>query len=168
MLVLMNAPVMLAVIAFIFGLAPLLIGSNAVYILFTLCAGELLAQLAAKDVTQIVNSTVSLNIQVYSIVQIILLLIAPVIVLVLFKKSIKPPKRILQIIPAAASVVLCFMLIVNKLPYDMQKTFQDSSIYSLVSPYFEVAIAAGLLASLFYLWTKRPKHKLEEEKKPHK
>jgi hypothetical protein len=168
MLVLMNAPVVLAVIAFIFGIMPLLIGSNAVYILLTLCAGELLAQLVAKDVTQIVNSTVSLDIQVYSIVQIVLLVIAPLIVLAMFKKSIKPPKRFLQIIPAAASVVLCFMLVINKLPYDMHKTFQDSSIYSLVNPYYEVAIAAGLLASLFYLWTKRPKHKLEEEKKPHK
>lgn len=156
MLVLMNAPVLLGIIVVVFGVIPLLIGSNAVYILLTLCAGNLLAMLAAKDVTQIANSIITVNVPLFSYVQIFLLVIAPLIVLVIYRKS-TGAGRILQIIPAAATVLVCFTLVTAMLPGDMQSNIQNSNLYSLLNPFFEFAIAAGLLVSVFYLWTKRPR-----------
>jgi hypothetical protein len=164
MLVLMNATVLLAIIAVVFGAIPLLIGSNAVYIFLTLCSGELLAQLTAKDITQIINSLVAINGPVYSIVQIILLVVAPLVVLVMFRKGVKPPKRVLQIVPSVSAVIICFMLVVAKLPYDSARQIMSSDLYLFIKPYYELAIAAGLLVSLIYLWTKRPEPKLEDKK----
>ncbi|HUD03278.1 MAG TPA: hypothetical protein VMR51_00575 [Patescibacteria group bacterium] len=153
----MNAPVLLGIVAVVFGAMPLLLGSNAVYILLTLCAGDLLATLAAKDVTQIINSIVTVNVPLYSYVQIFLLVIAPLIVLLIYRKSIGAG-RILQIIPAAAAVLICFMLVTAMLPSNMQNNIQNSHLYSLLNPFFEFAIAAGLLVSVFYLWTKRTRN----------
>jgi hypothetical protein len=164
MLVLMNVAVLLAVIAVVFGAVPLLIGSNAVYMLLTLCTGELLAQLVAKDITQIINSFVSINGPVYSVVQIILLVIAPLIILVMFRKGVKPPKRVLQIVPAVSAVIICFILVVAKLPYDSAHQIQSSDLYLFIKPYYELAVAVGLFTSLIFLWTKRPKSKLEDKK----
>ena len=93
---LMDAPILLGILAVVFGLVPLMIGSNAVYIFLTLCAGEVLATLAASDLTKLANETISSNLPKYTIVQLVLLLIVPLMLLVIFKRSIKSSgKRIL-------------------------------------------------------------------------
>jgi hypothetical protein len=164
----MNAQVLLGISVVIFGIIPIIFGANSVYVFLTLCAGELLSQLASRDVTQIINSLVANSSPVFAVVQIVLLLAAPLVTLVIFRKAIRSPKRVVQIIPAVATALACFILVVAKLPYDMQKSIQASDLYLLVKPYYEFAVAAGLLISVFYLWTKRPKHKLLEDKKPNK
>lgn len=163
----MNAPVLLGIIVVVFGLAPLLLRSNAVYIFLTLCTGEILATLVASDLTQVASSMVTYDLPKYTIVQLVLLLIAPVALLLFLKHSVKSSKIIMQIIPAAATVVVAFMFVVKKLPYDTQQKMLSSNIYQLVEPYLGLAVAVGLVASIFYLWTKRPKNK-DEEKKSHK
>lgn len=139
--------------------------SNAVYMLLTLCAGELLAGLLAKDLTNIINSIIALNVPLYTIVEIVLLVMTPVIVLFTFKKAVSSSKLLLQLIPAAASTIIAFILIVAKLPYDLQAQIKDTDIYFLANTYYAVAITAGLLTSMFYLWTKRPD---KFDKKAHK
>jgi hypothetical protein len=156
MLMFMNAMVLLAIITVVFGILPLLIGSNAIYILLTLCMGDLLSTLAAKDLTQIVGSAISIKGPIYNYVEIFLLVIAPLIVLVIFRKAIRTSGRLLQIIPAAAAAFICFMLVTTMLPVNMQNNIQSSNLYSLLKPYYEFVVAAGLLVSVLYLWTKRP------------
>jgi hypothetical protein len=167
MLVFMNAPVLLGIIAVVFGIAPIILRSNAVYIFLSLCASDQLARLAGGDITNIVSSLVSSNLPMYSVVQIVLLVAAPLVLLFMFKKGVKSSKMILQIVPAAAAVLVGFMLVVSKLPYDLEQKIHNSSIYNLTEPFFELAIAAGLLFSVLYFWTKRPKPK-DEDKKGHK
>ena len=168
MLMLMDAPILLGILAVVFGLVPLMIGSNAVYIFLTLCAGEVLATLAASDLTKLANETISSNLPKYTIVQLVLLLIVPLMLLVIFKRSIKSSgKRILQIIPAAASVIIGFMFVAKALPYDLQQNIIKSDLYKIIDPYFGLVMAAGLIGSLLYLWTKKPSRK-DEKKKSHK
>ena len=102
----------------------------------------------------------------FSIVQIVLLLIAPAILLFMYRKTAKAD-MILQIIPAIAAVLLAFMFVVAKLPYDMQIAMQDSQLYGIVKPFFSVAIAAGLATSIVWFWAKKPKHDKHDKKKHH-
>jgi len=139
------------------AIAALLLRSNAVYMLMGLCAGSVLASLAAKDVTQIFNSFINVNVPVYSYVQIVLLIVAPLILLFVYKKA-RGNNFMLQVVPAVALASLCFMFVTDMLPYDVQSQIKDSQVYMFIQPYFEIAIAVGLFASLIYFWAKKPSH----------
>lgn len=163
----MGTVVVLAVIGLVFGIAPLFLRSSAVLIFLSLCAGEILARLTSQDVTQMVSSFASLNnLPVYSIVQIFLLVIAPIVLLFAYKNSVKPSMLFVHIIPALASVVVCVMLVVTKLPYDTKTAIEASDLYTTIKPFFSLAIAAGLLSSVFYLVAVKPKH--DKHDKHHK
>lgn len=150
----MDAIMLLGIVVVIFGILPILLRSNAVYILLTLCAGDLFAHLAAKDVTQIINSTVTVNAPIYSIVQITLLVAVPLILLFLYKKT-AGSTFFLQAIAAVVSVVVCFMLVTTSLPYDMQSAIKDSDIYSIIQPYYSAVVATGLFISIIYFCIKK-------------
>jgi hypothetical protein len=81
----------------------------------------------------------------------------------LYKKS-AGSTFLLQLVAAAASVLVCFMLVAMSLPYDMQNNIQNSNLYLTVKPYFSVAIAAGLFVSLIYFWIKKPSRKKHGKK----
>ena len=166
MLKLMSAPILLGIIGVVFGIAPILFRSNAVYMLLALCGGEVLARLAAQELTQIINSLITVDFPMYSVVQIVLLVAAPIILLFLYRKTVKAD-MILQIIPAAAATLLCFMFVIAKLPYDAQNSLQASDLYTLVKPYFGLAIAAGMIASIIWFWLKKPKHDKHHKNKHH-
>lgn len=161
---LMDTIVLLAVSVLVFTVVPLLIGSNAVYLFLTLCAGNLLALLTAKDLTQLAISVITINGPVYNYIQIALLLIAPLLVLIIFRKAIKSGGRLLQIVPALAAAYVCFMLVTSMLPTNLQNNIVASNLYGQIKPYYEFAVAAGLFVSVVYLWTKRP-HNLKADKK---
>lgn len=155
----MGTVIIIAVIGVIFGLLPLLLRSSAVLVFLSLCAGEILARLTSQDITQMVSSFGALsNFPIYSAVQIFLLVIAPVVLLFAYKKSVKPSMIFVQIIPALASVAVCIMLVVAKLPYDTKIVIESSNLYIMIKSFFSLAIAAGLLSSLFYLVAIKPKH----------
>jgi hypothetical protein len=151
--------ILLIISAVVFGLLPLFFRSNAVYVFLTLSAGELLSRLISQDATHIVRSLPATNeLPIYSIVQIFLLVIGPIIIIFAFKNTSKPSQLFLMLLPALASVIIAMMLITNKLPHDISTTIQDSSNFAILEPYFAVAIAAGLLSSIAYLISTRPKH----------
>ena len=164
MLMLMSAPVLLGIIGIMFGLAPIILRSNAVYMLLALCGGEVLARLAAQDLTQIVNSILTTDFPTYSVVQIVLLVLAPLLILFWYRKSTNIDV-ILQIVAAAATVVLCFIFVIAKLPYDTQNALQNSDLYGLIKPYSGLAIGAGMVASVIWFWMKKPKHEKHDKKK---
>lgn len=168
MLMFMNAPILLGIIAVVFGVLPLILRSNAVLILLALCGGEVLARLVGQDVTQIVNSIVATDLPTFSIVQIILLVILPLLIVIWYKKAVKLPYLALHIIPAIATVLLCFMFVVAKLPYDVQNTMQNSDIYLNVKPYFGMVMAAAMAVSAVWLFLKKPKRHKPEDAKKHK
>lgn len=161
----MDIAIIIGVACAIIGAMAIVFRSNAVYMFLALCAGSVLAELVAQDLTQVLNSFIDVKFPVYSYVQIFLLLIFPIILLFMYRKSAGASLPI-QIIPAVAFVILAFMFITTMLPYDMQKQIQDSNIYTLSKPYFGITVAVGMLASLFYFWTKKPHH--EKHGKKHK
>jgi hypothetical protein len=153
------ALILIVTCAVVFGLLPLFFRSNAVYVFFALCAGELLARLTAQDATQFVRSMPATNnLPVFSIVQVALLVIAPLVIIFAFKNTTKPGQLFLFLLPAVASVIVAVMLIVNKMPYDTTQAILQSGLYSAIEPYFAVAVAAGLASSIAYLISIRPKH----------
>lgn len=165
---LMNAPILLGIIAVTFGIAPMLFRSNAVFILLALCGGEVLARLTAQDITQVINSIIASDLPTFSIVQIVFLVVLPILVLIWYRKSVKMSLLAIQLVPAIAAVLLCFMFVVEKLPYDMQMGMQASDIHGLLKNYFGLAIAAGMAASAVWFWLKKPKREKPEDKKHHK
>lgn len=161
------ALIVIICISVVFGILPLILRSSAVLIFFALCAGELLARLTAQDATQFLRGMPATDaLPLFSIVQIALLLLPPIFILFGYKNSNKSSQVFFQILPAVASVIVGVMLIVSKLPYETKQLVESSSAYSYVSPYFSVAIAAGLLSSTLYLIAIAPKpHKHKKHKK---
>lgn len=147
-----------------FAVLPLVFRSNAVLIFLMLAAGELLSRLLAQDATQVVRSLPSVSgMPVYSIVQIALLLIAPVIILFATKNSTKPSHLFFMLLPAVASALLCVMLVTAKLPYETKELVEKSTLYITIEPFFSVAIAGGIVSSALYLITSHPKHKAHKK-----
>lgn len=149
----------------VFGILPLFFRSNAILIFFALSAGELLARLTAQDATQFVRSLpATSNMPVFTIVQIVLLVVAPLVVLFGYRNNTKPGQLFLHLLPAIASVVVAIMLIVAKLPYDTKTAVEESGLYLAIEPYFALAVAAGLFSSVMYLIVTRPKHDSHHKK----
>jgi hypothetical protein len=159
----MTIAVIIAGACSLLGILAIVFRSNAVYMLLALCGGFVLADLVSQDLTQIINSVVNINVPVVSYVQITLLLILPLILLFMYKKS-AGASFLIQIIPAVAFVLLSYMFISDMVPYDVQNQIKESQIYLTVKTYFELAIAAGMLASLIYFWSKKP-HRDKHAKK---
>lgn len=152
----------------VFGILPIILRSSAVLIFLTLAAGELLSRLTAQDATQFVRSLpASNNLPTYSIVQIVLLTIVPVLILFAYKNSIRPHQLFFHFLPAIASVLVCVMLVTAKLPYETKDAVEKSGIYMAIEPFFSVAVAAGLLSSAFYVISTKPKHE-KHKKRSHK
>lgn len=150
--------------AIIFGILPIVLRSSAVYIFLTLAAGELLSRLTAQDATQFVRSFPAPNgMPTYTIVQIALLTVVPIVILISYKNSMKPSQLFFHLLPALASVLVCVMLVTAKLPYETKDAVENSGIFKAIEPFFSVAVAAGLLSSAFYLMAIKPKH--EKHKK---
>lgn len=164
----MSALVVIAVCGVVFFLLPLVLRSNAVYVLFFLCMGEVVAKLLGQDTTQLVNSFVSVQMPVLTIVQIVLLLVLPLIILFVFKGAIKGPKLIKQLLPALAAAALSILFIVAKLPYDAQRAIEADSLYKTVEPFLPFVAGVGALAAFFYIYGRRPKPVTDEKKKHHK
>lgn len=164
----MNQAIILASLSgIIFFLAPIFLRSNAVLVFLSLCASEQLVNLVSKDVTEFVNSSITLDsYPTYSIVQIFLLLIAPIIILFVYRNSVKASKLFWQIIPAFSAAVMCFLMVIQKLPYDTKILIEQSSLYETVEPFFQVVLVSGIVTSIIFLIFNRPKiHKKDKDLK---
>jgi len=150
----------------VFGILPIVLRSSAVLIFLTLAAGELLARLTAQDATQLVRSLPATSgLPTYSIVQIVLLTVVPILILFAYKNSSKPSQLFFHILPAVASVLVCVLLVTAKLPYETKDAVESSGIYGSIEPFFSVAVAAGLLSSAFYVISTKPKHHKDKKHK---
>lgn len=161
----MDPSIIVFICAAVLVAACLLLRVNSVAIFLTLIAGALVSKLVASDVTQIVNSIVNTNLPMASIVQIVLLVVAPIVLLLGLKRSVTMGGLALQVIPAVAAGVMLVYFVTAMLPYDVQKTVLDSTLYGFISPYIGLAAAAGLLASVLSLWALKPKHFNKHDKK---
>jgi hypothetical protein len=164
----MNLPIIIAVVSgVVFILGPLLLRSSAVLIFLALCAGDLFVRLASPDVTRFAASALPVRgYPILFITQVALLLAIPLVIMVAYKRSVKPASLPLMIVPAIASAMICFMLVVAMLPYDSRELVEKSNLYSLINPFFEPAVVAGMVFSAIYLVIAKPTH--EKNKKRHK
>jgi uncharacterized membrane protein required for colicin V production len=147
---------------------PLIFRSSAVAMFLALCAGAVMSKFVAQDATLILNSIANINVPMFSIVQIFLLIVGPLVLLFGLKGSVKTGAILWQVLPALAAAILAVYFIAPMLPFDSQKALQESQAYRLIEPYFGLAAAAGLLASVFWLLGTKPKHDKEKHGKKHK
>lgn len=163
----MNEAIILAAISvLIFFLGPIFLRSNAVLVFLSLCASELLVNFISKDLTDFINSNFSYEgYPIYSIVQIFLLAIFPLIILFIYKKSIKSSKIFWQIIPALAAAVTFFVLVIQKLPYDTKIKIEESMIYQNIEQYYQAIIASGIIISFLFLIISRLKRIKKDSEK---
>jgi hypothetical protein len=163
----MDPTLVLLICAGALSLLSLVLRVNAVAIFLTLIAGALVSKLTASDITQVVNSIVTTGLPMASIVQLCILVVAPIVLLFGLKGSVSVGGLILQIVPAVAAGVLLVYFATSMLPYGTQNKILNSNLYGLVNPYFGLAAAAGLFASVLSLWALKPKHH-GDHKKHHK
>jgi uncharacterized membrane protein required for colicin V production len=161
----MDPTLIVLICAGVLAAASLLLRVNAVAIFLTLIAGALVSKFIASDITQIANSIVNTGLPTSTIVQIFLLVIAPLVLLLGLKGSVKASGIVFQIVPAVAAGILLVYFVTGMLPYDTQQKVIESNLYGFVSPYFGLAAAAGLFASVLSLWATKPKHHDKHHKK---
>ena len=162
----MNETIILAVIsAVVFFISPIILKSNAIYMFLLLAVSELTSNVVSKETTKFLNSFIpSTTIPLYSVVQIAILLLPPLFILFVYRKSIKPKYLILNIICAASATVVFFNLVVSKLPYDNKTVIENANLFNTLSTFLDVALVAGLLASIIYIFLKKPKHDKKDKK----
>ena len=158
--------VILTLVAVIFGLLPLILRSNGALVLFTLCVGQILSGLIGLDVANKINIQTSSPLPLYTIVQIVILILPALLVMLLYRKAAKAD-ILLHLITYAAAVIVCFSAIVTMLPYGTQLSVQDSTIYHQIHGYVGMILSAGIIVSLVILWLKKPHHDKKHGKKHH-
>jgi len=156
--------VLLLACATIFGVLPLFLRSNGALVLFTLCVGQILAGLVGSDVSNNISTKVSSPLPIFTIVQIVLLVVPALLVMFIYRRAAKAD-ILLHIFTYAVAVIVCFSAIATFLPYAAQTSVQDSSVYSQIHSYVGVILSAGIIASLVILWLKKPHHDKKHGKK---
>lgn len=135
-----------------------LLRTNAAVVFLSLCAGALLVTFVG-DEAGLVGSAVGNNSMVVSqYAQVALLLIPAVLSAVILTKSMKGPKGVLNIVPAAAVGLVGVLLAVPLLPYTPQHAISGVSGWSLLEHNRQIVVIASVLVSLVILWFAPPSH----------
>jgi zinc transporter ZupT len=161
--------VILGALALIPTLIVLLLRVNGAIAFMGLCLGSVLVTYTSSDVTSLLAS-MSPNENVLTTSQWVqlALLIIPFLLTVLFTRgSVRGGKKVVNILPALASGLLCTLLAVPLLPAAIQRNIHQQTAWHQLSNAQTAVILAGALFSLvFLLFTHRRKHD-EEGKKKH-
>jgi hypothetical protein len=160
--------VILAALAVVPLLAILLLRVNGAITFMSLCLGSVLVTYTSSDVTGVLGGfSASKNLSQWAQVA---LLVMPFLLTVLFTRgSVKGAKSITNILPAAATGLLCALLVVPLLPAGLQGQLNTQTAWQQLNNAQTAIILGGALFSLmFLLFTHRRKHEEEGKKKHHK
>lgn len=163
----MNPLVLLAAVAVVFGILPLILRSNVVAMFMSLFVGQALSLLLAQELTNMVYGMVRVDAPVYMIVQIALLLIAPIVLLIVTIKSVGVASIVTQILPAIALVVMASVYIAAMLPLEQKELVENSQYFVQAKPYLGVLVGGALVSSVVYITTSRPWSSGHSKKKHH-
>lgn len=168
MLIEMTELSVIAVAGFIiFLIGPLLLKSSPVYMFLLLCASELVCKLTSVDATKFTASFIpSKSAPLYTIVQLVIILLVPLIVMFAYKGSLQPKHLLLHILAGISAAILFISLAVAKMPYDLNQKIEALDIFIKGVSFLDVALVVGLFASFFYILAIKPKH--EKHAKKHK
>lgn len=156
--------VLLLACSIVFGALPLILRSNGALVLFTLCVGQILAGLIGGDLTNGIGSKVTSPLPIFTIVQIVLLVLPALLVMFIYRRAAKAD-ILLHIFTYAVAVIVCFSAISTFLPYAAQSSVQDSNVYHQIHGYVGIVLSAGIIVSLVILWLKKPHHDKKQGKK---
>jgi hypothetical protein len=160
----------LAALALVPLLAILLLRVNGAIAFMSLCLGSVLVTYTSSDVTGVLGGfSASKNLSTNQWAQ-VALLVVPFLLTVLFTRgSVKGMKSITNILPAAATGLLCALLVVPLLPEALQAQINSQTVWHQLNNAQTAVILGGALFSLmFLLLTHRRKHEEEGKKKHHK
>jgi hypothetical protein len=137
---------------------------NAAFVFLSLCLGNVLVQFSGRDAVSIIAGA-STNANVTASTIKLALLVAPAILTVLFMMGTsKGQKRILNVLPSAASGLLLALLAVPLLPPGLGNSIRSLPVWINTAQLQSGIIAGSTLVCLLFLWMSRPKHAGEKHK----
>lgn len=135
---------------------------NAALVFLSLALGNLLVQFVAEDADSFMSilqsSQVTQPVEPTSDVIKLLLLLLPVLLTAIFMiKTVKGPKLLLNILPAAGVGLLGALLAVPLLGPGLSAEIMSSGLWIEASKAQNLIVGSSALICLFVLWLQRPK-----------
>lgn len=131
---------------------------NAAIVFLSLCLGSVLVQFVGSDAQSVVNGA-SVNPQISNnTVRLVLLLAPAVLTLIFMIRTVRPPMRFINILPAIGVGFLTALLIVPLLPPGIGHNIVHSDLWDQVQNLRSVIVAASAVICLLFLWLGRPKN----------
>jgi hypothetical protein len=149
----------------------LVLRTNALYVFFALCSGNVLVQFASKNMAY-VNGHIHTNLlpHGYSVskpsILLAILLIPPVLVVALAKHNNGPSKWPMQIFPAIATGILGILFVVPLLSNSLQNSITQNKFWSLFEQWqipivgLCVVVSVAILIASTYSHTPKKHHKV--------
>ncbi|HEX7368314.1 MAG TPA: hypothetical protein VF261_01505 [Candidatus Saccharimonadales bacterium] len=131
---------------------------NAAIVFLSLCLGSVLVQFVGGDVQSVVNGA-STSPQLSSNTIRLAVLTLPAILTLLFMiRTVRPPMRFLNILPAIGTGFLTLLLVVPMLSPGLGHDVVHSNLWSVVQSVRPAIVAASAIICLLFLWLGRPKN----------
>jgi hypothetical protein len=161
----------LGALAFVPLLAVVLLRVNGAIAFMSLCLGSVLVTYTSSDVDTVFTNFAKKNALITNQwIQIALLAIPFVLTILFTRGSVKGAKKVINLLPAAATGLLCALLVVPLLPMKLQRQIHQQQVWHQLSNAQTAVILGGALFSLMFLLFTHRRRKGEEEgkKKKHK
>jgi hypothetical protein len=141
----------------------LLLRANATFAFLSLCLGYVLTQFLGGDIRSFAELFIA-HANVSSSTFLLGLLLAPAVLTTVFMThTVKGVKATLNILPAAAVGCLTVLLVVPLMPPGMSHTIMALPLWRQVARSESLAIGAGAVVSMAFLWMQRPSRGKEKK-----
>jgi hypothetical protein len=139
---------------------------NAVTLLLSLCAGDVLQRFTGNDAATIFGSFSSQGHEGASqFSQLILLLLPALFVLLFLRKSVARSKSLINLIPAIAAGAVAGILAVPLLPGGVRYNVVQSTYWMHVNQYQSTIVAGSILVAFIMLWLIHPRPDKDKKRK---
>lgn len=138
---------------------------NAALVFLSLCLGDVLVQFVADDANSfmdVLQSSHQIDASAVvptsgNLVRLVLLLLPVVLTALFMIKTVKGPKLLLNILPAAGVGLLGGLLVVPLLSPGLSNDIVSSPLWMQVSKAQNLIVGSSALICLLVLWLQRPK-----------
>ena len=145
----------------------MLLRVNAAMAFLSVCLGYVVMQFTSADVRSFADAFVPQAPLSGNVMQLGLLL-APLLLTTLFMvHTVRGTKYILNILPAAGVGFLAVLFVTPLLSPGLSHAITALSLWQQVSRMQSLAVGAGALISLFFLWSQRPHHDKDKKGDKH-
>jgi len=132
---------------------------NAALVFLSLCLGDVLVQFVAGDTSSFMSLFSAHAAKAHptnTTIQLFLLLLPVVLTAVFMIRTVKGPKLLLNILPAAGVGLLGALLVVPLLPTETAVNILSSNVWHQVKNAQDLIVGLSALFCLLVLWLQRP------------